>query len=517
MNVVLKIIVLFLITAIFGAGIFALIPQVEAAPGIKVWFCMNKPWSLFYAEEKHYHVVDQSALKSEVLRNCQQAPDNIVWSPHGSVYVLVFAPQYNEDPYVMDVIGKEEHNEITCSGKEDGNISIKDGTSAGMVEIGTDTGIFGGRVKLAGDFLRTVDGEVTTFGRNSADPRTISALDRGGMCTLRTTASGGFTWSWEFSEDEFITKSGEYSFREGQVKFDKDIYKIDDDVKIILDDIDLLRWTFDSKINYIDVWSDTDPAGITAKVIYKRDWWKPYTYDGTHYATINLESNYKSKSGNYLRTSPGDNIYVRYNDYTLPQPYSKDNCTKKFNRGPINNPTLDCEHLRIENFAKVVSYNDVIILSNNDDIVIPVSGSLLSNEKTDALIPSKTSLTKYTLDGESKVYLWWEPQGEPITDTEYDLSLLLHEAKRDVLMNDVSYDLEITFNGEIIESSKDSSTYGKIKEKLMFDEPGLMTVKITNIGGDERQQDFKIVVKEKPILYLTSGKLSDDISNVSSP
>lgn len=512
----MKIIALLLIGTLLGIGIFALIPQADAATGsgIKVWFCMNKPWSLFNAEEKHYHAADQKALKSEVLRNCDKAPNNIVWSPHGNVYVLVFAPAFNDDPYVPDIIGKEEGNEIWCTG-EDGTVSLRDGSSVGMMEIGTDTGIFGGRVKLAGDFMRTVDGELTTFGRNSVDPRTASPLDRGSMCNLKTTASGGFSWTWEYSEDKFISKSGEYSFREGQVRFDKDIYNMADPVKIILDDVDLLRWTFDSKVNYIDVWSDSDPAGITAKVKFQRDWWKSAPYDGTHYATINLQSDDSSKTHNYLRAGPGDNIYVRYYDYTLPQPYSKQDCTKKFNRGPINNPTHDCEHLAIENYAKISSGNSITVTSNPDTYIPVIGDDILEEQNNDSIIPSKTSLTKYTLDGESKIYLWWEPDGAPLTNIDYDLNLLFHEAQRDVLQSDVSYDLEIKFNDQVIKSAKNTDSIGKISENLRFDEPGMMTVKISNINGEERHQDFTLVVDEKPILYLNPEKTPQEVVGTS--
>ena len=66
----------------------------------------------------------------------------------------------------------------------------------------------------------------------------------------------------------------------------------------------------------VEIFSDSDVGGITANAIETSE------SSGSFIATISLTQN-SASSGNRLYAIPGDEISARYNDYTLPKPYSE--------------------------------------------------------------------------------------------------------------------------------------------------------------------------------------------------
>ena len=88
--------------------------------------------------------------------------------------------------------------------------------------------------------------------------------------------------------------------------------------------------------------------------------------------------------------------------------------------------------------------------------------------------PAASSLTKYTPDGEWKLYFWTEPGGVIGVDQDYDFNLMVHDGFTDVHEMGLSYDMDIYLNGELVESRNRSDFLvdGQAIEKVSFDESG---------------------------------------------
>lgn len=95
----------------------------------------------------------------------------------------------------------------------------------------------------------------------------------------------------------------------------------------------------------IQIFSDSDIAGIEVNAVETSE------SSGSFVATISL-SQTLSSSGNKLYSITGDEIFAKYDDYTLPKPYS----------------TLD--NLEIETFAKIDSSIPPIKRLENSQILL---------------------------------------------------------------------------------------------------------------------------------------------------
>jgi len=66
----------------------------------------------------------------------------------------------------------------------------------------------------------------------------------------------------------------------------------------------------------IQIFSDSDVAGIEVNAVETSE------SSGSFIATVSLSQNSPS-SGNRIYSIPGDEIFAKYDDYTIPKPYSK--------------------------------------------------------------------------------------------------------------------------------------------------------------------------------------------------
>lgn len=115
--------------------------------------------------------------------------------------------------------------------------------------------------------------------------------------------------------------------------------------------------------------------------------------------------------------------------------------------------------------------------------------------------PAASSLTKYTPDGQYKIYFWWQPGGVIGVDQEYDLNFMVHDGKTDIHQMKLSYDMEIWFNGELIDVRNDRLFGdGHGIEPVKFDERGSVQIKINNIFDNDVGQDFSFQVAPEAIL-----------------
>ena len=100
------------------------------AESIKMWFCGNNPFgstsqgagaynylfdgrNSFNATAPGY--IDQNELRQSVIQKCMKSEKYIDWHTTDTVYVVIFAPGFNEDPLKTDYIGNKQYNEIFCT------------------------------------------------------------------------------------------------------------------------------------------------------------------------------------------------------------------------------------------------------------------------------------------------------------------------------------------------------------------------------------------------------------------
>ena len=100
------------------------------AESIKMWFCGNNPFGSTSQGAGAYNyifdgrnsfnatapgLIDQSELRQSVIQKCMKSEKYIDWHTTDTVYVVIFAPAFNEDPLKTDYIGNKQYNEIFCT------------------------------------------------------------------------------------------------------------------------------------------------------------------------------------------------------------------------------------------------------------------------------------------------------------------------------------------------------------------------------------------------------------------
>ena len=100
------------------------------AESIKMWFCGNNPfgntsqgagaYSYLFDGRNSFNatapgLIDQNELRQSVIQKCMKAEKYIDWHTTDTVYVVIYAPAFNEDPLKTDYIGNKQYNEIFCT------------------------------------------------------------------------------------------------------------------------------------------------------------------------------------------------------------------------------------------------------------------------------------------------------------------------------------------------------------------------------------------------------------------
>ncbi|MFQ5476641.1 MAG: hypothetical protein ACE5DT_06375 [Nitrosopumilus sp.] len=476
--------------------------------------CKNSPWSTFGWEDATYATWDQQKLKQHVVSKCVEAEKNFSLWPTGKLYLLIIAPSYNTDKFKVDTLGGPG-NPISCSSRDAGRVeTISDSESGFMTEIGHDTGVFGGSISLGGPYYKRILGESNAYqygGTNNGDP--YSRYGSIKTCGLKASSSGAFTVTWEYAEDQKISKSVQYSYREADIQFGKDIYFPGDKAKIIVYDRDVLRWSWDNKYTPIHVWSDTDKAGVTVGVTYDRQFWIPVAADGRNSGYVELsltEESRDSSSGKsaILKVSPGDNIYMEYKDYTMPPPFSQDGCKVPttyefvFGKGLIVTEFPDialseCKHKRIVNAAKVSekSPDSSLILTTTDEKDLP---NILYAQQTDSIKIPDNALVKYSPSGKYLVKTWWEHDRQFLLNTENKVNVVFYDGLTEKQMENIRYHFTYVEDGKIMVEDKLFSVDGHQIHKISPSKYGVSEFKINHINGDESEEiKFKVTATDE--------------------
>ena len=100
------------------------------AESIKMWFCGNNPfgntsqgagaYSYIFDGRNSFNatapgLIDQNELRQSVIQKCMKSEKYIDWHTTDTVYVVIFAPGFNEDSLKTDYIGNKQYNEIFCT------------------------------------------------------------------------------------------------------------------------------------------------------------------------------------------------------------------------------------------------------------------------------------------------------------------------------------------------------------------------------------------------------------------
>jgi len=228
--------------------------------------------------------------------------DKEVYTWTDKVYITVVAPSWNANRYGIDSIGTQDGHLIKINTGEHSLEPYK------LTETEPSSGVFTGEVTLTG-FLHDVDND----GNPDTNPRTVGSGPTNGF--LEVERDGGLTISFEFADGVVLIHSVMISWNIGQIIFDKPIFLVGETAKIRVIDPDMnLNPEALDRIE-VQVSSDSDVAGILADAIETED------DSGLFEALVSFTQNSVS-SGNRLFAIPGDSIYAKYEDNTLPSPYS---------------------------------------------------------------------------------------------------------------------------------------------------------------------------------------------------
>ena len=228
--------------------------------------------------------------------------DKPVYSWTDKVKITILAPSWNTDRHLIDSIGDDEDHPIKIS---TGSNSLE---PYRFTETGVNTGIFTAEITLTG-FSHDADGD----GDIDTTPRTLGNGPTSGF--LEVDRDSNITISFEFADGVVLLESVLTAWNMGNVQFSEDNFLSDKSalIRVLDPDLNLNPEALD-QIS-IDVSSDSDAAGIEVAAIETSE------SSGIFVATITFTQNLSS-SGNRLLALPGDEIYAKYDDHTLPKPYS---------------------------------------------------------------------------------------------------------------------------------------------------------------------------------------------------
>ncbi|MSS85764.1 MAG: hypothetical protein CK526_02405 [Thaumarchaeota archaeon] len=228
--------------------------------------------------------------------------DKSVYSWTDKIIISVIAPSWNSSPNKIDSIGESESHAIKISSGKNFLNSYR------LTETNSNSGIFIGEVTLTG-FLHDVDGD-GTFDTN---PKTNGNGPTNGF--LESDAYDSISISFEFADNVVLVESIPVNWNHGTIKFSKDILLFNDLIQVGVIDYDLnLNPEMIDTVN-IKVFSDSDATGLSLTAIETSE------RSGNFISTFSLSENISS--GNNLYAISGDKITAKYNDYTLPKPFSK--------------------------------------------------------------------------------------------------------------------------------------------------------------------------------------------------
>lgn len=448
---------------IAGIGYVGAIDSAEAVvqkDGIRIAFCQNMAWTFAECIEKY---------------------DGYTWTDRFTA--LIGAPGFNEDSTKIDVIGGGTDDPIYV-------YSQHSRLSAGDVvfmETGPDTGIFMGNIKMTGQ-SHDADGDGSNDMMRMNKGNVFCESDSGGMAM--------FIFGLPFLSDFFSltnfflpnAEAADYGGTAGGGGGNSNIDKT-------------CTWTMMTK-EHLKIVSSYDYAAkvktekqsgaVTVSFQYKDD---PdvKTISATAYHNWRLGEVHFDKDEYYV----GEPItfYIRDADlwtmhhgqpaeYDVIRVYS--NTDAQGARAPVQF-TMNHDH---------GSKNQAPDSDTIDEHKYHKEGSYFH--------APPTALTQEDTSGQWKVYMWWEPGGLFEVGQKYALNIMLHDSQTDIMQESVPYSIDISLNGQLIDSQANQFTEtGHITQKLRVDERGTVNIRIYDIGLGTGETSFTFQASPN------SGKLFD--------
>jgi len=273
--------------------------------------------------------------------------DKTVYTWTDKVKMTIHAPSWNTDRHLIDSIGDDDHP-IKISTRGHSLSPYK------FTETDVNSGKFTAEITLTG-FSHDTDGD----GDFDTTPRTMGNGPTSGF--LESDSDSALTITFEFADGVVLTKSVPIQWNIGSIQFSKENYLSDQTVTVHVTDPDLNLNPESLDHIPITISSNSDVSGIEVSAIETSE------SSGIFTSTISFTQN-SSSSGNRLYALPGDIIFAKYDDYTLPKPYSiSDNLAIK------TSATIDTSSLALQSMPIIFSDsmgNQIFTVSANDQIQI---------------------------------------------------------------------------------------------------------------------------------------------------
>ena len=228
--------------------------------------------------------------------------DKPIYSWTDKINIKIIAPSWNADSDLIDSIGDDNQNPIKISTRSNSLEQYR------LTETDVRSGIFTGEIILTG-FLHDANGD----GDFDTNPRTIGNGPTNGF--LEVERDSAITVSFEFADGVVLTESVPITWNVGTIQFSKNVSLSDDSVTVRVVDLDMNLNPESLDHVSVEFFSDSDVGGITVNAVEVSE------DSGAFIATITL-SQTMSSSGSRLYAIPGDEIFAKYDDHTLPKPHS---------------------------------------------------------------------------------------------------------------------------------------------------------------------------------------------------
>ena len=281
--------------------------------------------------------------------------DKSVYSWTDKIIISIMAPSWNSNSNQIDSIGNLESHSIKISS---GEYSLQ---PYRLTETNSNSGIFSGEIILTG-FLHDVDGD----GIFDTNPKTTGNGPTNGF--LQSDGDDSISISFEFADGIILVESIPVSWNHGTIQFSKDTFGLNDSIQIRVIDSDLnLNPEMIDSIN-IEVFSDSDMGGLLVNAIETSE------RSGDFISTITLSPD-SSSSGNRLYAIPGDSIFAKYNDHTLPKPFSKSDNQYVETFAKIDHSTLPIDRIHVSPIFLSDGFGNPMI-SSLSNIQMQIVGSI---------------------------------------------------------------------------------------------------------------------------------------------
>ena len=267
------------------------------------------------------------------------------------VKIMIVAPSWNAHKDAIDTIGGDNENFIKISTRGHDIKPYK------LTETDLNSGIFVGEVILTG-FLHDVDGD----GDFDTTPKTSGTGPTNGF--LESERDDAITVSFEFTENNVLTETALISWNIANMEFLQDRYLIDQEaiLRIVDSDMNLNPEAVDQF--QVDVTTDSDPAGVKIEVIEISE------DSGLFEGKVSFTQK-SASSGNRLYASIGDYVIAKYDDRTLPAPYSKSDDLEITTSMILESDTHPLERASLSNISITDNLgNNLSTLNVNDQLQI---------------------------------------------------------------------------------------------------------------------------------------------------